>query len=35
MVKEGHIRENKRNADGSISGTLHYGMLRSEFIARQ
>lgn len=31
FVKEGHIRENKRNADGSISGTLHYGLLRSEF----
>ncbi|MBN1812307.1 MAG: GNAT family N-acetyltransferase [Anaerolineae bacterium] len=30
MVKEGHIREDKRNADGSISGTLHYGMLRSD-----
>ena len=33
MVEEGHIRENKRNADGSISGTLHYGLLRSEFYA--
>jgi RimJ/RimL family protein N-acetyltransferase len=32
LVKEGHIRENKRNADGSISGTLHYGLLRSEFV---
>jgi ribosomal-protein-alanine N-acetyltransferase len=31
MVREGHIRENKKNADGSISGTLHYGLLRSEF----
>ncbi len=31
MVQEGHIRENKRNADGSITGTLHYGLLRSEF----
>lgn len=30
MVQEGHIRENKKNADGSISGTLHYGILRSE-----
>lgn len=30
MVREGHIRENKRNPDGSISGTLHYGMLRSD-----
>jgi ribosomal-protein-alanine N-acetyltransferase len=32
MVREGHIREDKRNPDGSISGTLHYGMLRSEFL---
>lgn len=31
MVQEGHIRENKRNADGSISGTFHYGLLKSEF----
>ena len=35
MAKEGHIRENKLNADGSISGTLHYGILRSEFFARR
>ncbi len=34
MIKEGHIRDNKKNADGSISGTLHYGLLRSEFIVR-
>lgn len=32
MAREGHIRENKRHPDGSISGTLHYGMLRSEFV---
>ena len=31
FVKEGHIRENKNNVDGSISGTLHYGLLRREF----
>lgn len=31
FVREGHIRENKRNADGSLSGTLHYGLLRSDF----
>jgi RimJ/RimL family protein N-acetyltransferase len=30
MVREGHIRENKRNMDGSLSGTLHYGLLRRE-----
>ena len=32
MVREGHIRKNKRNADGSITGTLHYGVLRSEAV---
>jgi RimJ/RimL family protein N-acetyltransferase len=31
FVQEGHIRENKRNIDGKISGTLQYGLLRSEF----
>jgi len=31
MVKEGNLRENKRNADGTISGTLHYGLLKQEF----
>jgi aminoglycoside 6'-N-acetyltransferase len=31
FIQEGHIRENRRNVDGSISGTLHYGLLRSEF----
>lgn len=30
FIQEGHIRENKWNADGSISGTLHYGLLRGE-----
>jgi RimJ/RimL family protein N-acetyltransferase len=31
MTSEGLIRENKRNADGSISGTLYYGLLKQEF----
>ncbi len=35
FVREGHIRENKRNADGSFSGDLHYGILRSEFFPSQ
>jgi [ribosomal protein S5]-alanine N-acetyltransferase len=35
MVKEGHIRENKRNTDGSFAGTLIYGLLRSEYLARE
>lgn len=33
MVREGHIRENKRRAGEGYSGTLHFGMLRSEFEA--
>lgn len=33
LVREAHFRENKRHADGTISGTLHYGLLRSEFEA--
>jgi aminoglycoside 6'-N-acetyltransferase len=31
FVLEGHIRENRRNADGTLSGTLHFGLLRREF----
>jgi [ribosomal protein S5]-alanine N-acetyltransferase len=31
FVREGHIRENRKNSDGSVSGTLQYGMLRREF----
>jgi RimJ/RimL family protein N-acetyltransferase len=31
MIREGHLRENKQHADGSISGTLLYGLLQSEF----
>jgi aminoglycoside 6'-N-acetyltransferase len=33
MVREGHIRENKRNVDGTLSGTLHFGLLNREFEA--
>jgi RimJ/RimL family protein N-acetyltransferase len=33
MVREGHIRENKKNADGKLSGTLHYGLLKREYEA--
>ncbi|MBN2388026.1 MAG: GNAT family N-acetyltransferase [Anaerolineales bacterium] len=29
--REGHIRQNKRHPDGAISGTLHFGLLRSEY----
>jgi ribosomal-protein-serine acetyltransferase len=31
FVREGHIRQNKKNPDGTFSGTLIYGLLRSEF----
>lgn len=31
MVREGHLRLNKKNADGNLSGTLLYGLLRDEF----
>jgi len=31
FVQEGHIRENHLWPDGSITGTLHYGLLRREF----
>ncbi|UCF09923.1 MAG: GNAT family N-acetyltransferase [Candidatus Bipolaricaulota bacterium] len=31
MVREGHLRENKRNPDGSLTGTLLYGLLRSDY----
>lgn len=31
LIQEGHLRETKRNADGAISGTLYYGLLRQEF----
>jgi len=31
MVREGLLRENKRNADGPPSGTLLYGLLRTEY----
>jgi ribosomal-protein-alanine N-acetyltransferase len=30
MAREGLLRENKRNIDGTISGTLHYGLLKRE-----
>ncbi len=31
MVREGLLRENKRNADDTVTGTVHYGLLRGEF----
>ena len=31
FVREGHIRKNKKNPDGTYSGTLYYGLLKSEF----
>ncbi len=33
MVREAHFRENRRWPDGTLTGTLHYGLLRSEWEA--
>jgi RimJ/RimL family protein N-acetyltransferase len=33
FVEEGHFRENKRNADGTLTGTFHFGLLRREYEA--
>lgn len=35
MLKEGHIRQNKIHPDGSLSGTLFYGLMRSEFVFQE
>jgi len=35
MIKGGHIRENKRNANGRINGTSIYGLLKCEFMTRE
>jgi len=32
---EAHVRENRRNPDGSLSGTFYYGLLKSEFDSRK
>lgn len=31
FVREGHFRENKKNANGTFAGTLYFGLLKSEF----
>lgn len=33
MVREAHFRENRRWPDGTFTGTLHYGLLKSEWQA--
>jgi len=33
MTREGHFRENKKNPNGTLSGTLYYAMLIAEFEA--
>lgn len=35
MRREGHIRANKRNPDGTITGSLLYGLLRDEYRAQE
>jgi ribosomal-protein-alanine N-acetyltransferase len=32
MVREGRIRENKKDADGNLCDTLLYGLLRREYL---
>lgn len=34
MKLEGHIRADKRNADGSVTGSLAYGLLREDYLER-
>jgi len=31
MVREAHLRQNKTSRDGTLSGTMIYGLLKSEF----
>lgn len=31
MVREAHLRQNKKNREGTLSGTMIYGLLKSEF----
>lgn len=33
FTREGHLRENKRNADGTVHGDFLYGLLRREYFA--
>lgn len=35
MRQEGHVRADKRHPDGSITGSLCYGLLREEFLAQE
>ena len=35
MLQEAHIRENHKHADGSVSGTLQYGILKSEWLLQK
>ena len=32
MRKEGHVRSDKRHADGSVTGSLCFGLLRAEYL---
>jgi len=35
MRHEGHLRADKRHADGTITGSVCYGLLREEFLAQR
>ncbi len=35
MRQEGHLRADKRHPDGSVTGSVCYGLLREEFLAQE
>ncbi|MCM5552112.1 GNAT family N-acetyltransferase [Pleomorphomonas sp. NRK KF1] len=35
MRQEGHVRADKRHPDGSVTGSVCYGLLRQEFLAQE
>jgi len=35
FVREAHFRENKRNPDGTITGTVVYGLLSREYLNQE
>lgn len=35
FIREGHLRDNKKNPDGTFSGTVYYGILKSDYDAQR
>ena len=33
MTQEGHLRADKRNADGTVTGSFFYGLLREDYFS--